>query len=587
MRITHNDSPFIMFSVGIYPSNKFNALIYSINGGVYRNNLRKTQTYCGKDRFKYESRIMVLSNMSLDTCPRVLVGGTLIDGTGAPPINDSIVIMNDEYIVAVGKRDEIPIPDGSEVYDITGKTIMPGLIDSHCHFLWMGVAMKTMVLLNDTTNIQEALLRVVKRVKDAKPGEWIIGRGWDESKWAENRYLTKHDLDVISPDNPVILSRVCGHLVSVNTKAMEMAGITRDTQDTEGGHVDKDENGENTGILRDCRYLVQDSIPATSPEILVEALEVASNHALSLGCTGIHDAGLGTDEFRAYQQANAAGKLKVRSNLMMRQDVTDGAIAMGLQTGFGDGMVRMGPVKLMMDGSLGARTAALFDPYEDEPTTSGLVLEEPAVLTEKISRAHNNNLQSATHAIGGLAIEHALDGIQEALRQNPRKDHRHRIEHCEITSAQQIERIRQLGVIPDMQPNFIGEWSGPGSMYEQRLGTRRDRMSNQYRQMLDEGIRVAFGSDGMPFNPIYGIWSAVNHPIRANRITLEEAVMCYTLNAAYSGFNENETGSLESGKRADVCVFNDDLSELPKEEIRNATCYMTLVNGKILYHADH
>jgi predicted amidohydrolase YtcJ len=515
------------------------------------------------------------------------VGGTLIDGTGAPPIEDSIVVINDNYIVAVGKRDEITIPDGSEVYDISGKTIMPGLIDSHCHFLWMGVAMKTMVLLNDTENIQEALLRVKQQVKEAEPGEWIIGRGWDESKWPENRYLNKIDIDAIAPDNPIILSRVCGHLVSINTKAMEVAGITRDTQDTEGGHVDKDEHGENTGILRDCRYLVHKAIPPTPMETLVESLEVASNHALSLGCTGIHDAGLGSNEVKAYQEANSGGKLKVKSYLMMRQEVTEGAIATGLETSFGDGLVRMGPVKLMIDGSLGARTAALFDPYEDEPSTSGLLLEEPEVLAGKIKISHNAGLQTATHAIGDLAVEHVIDGIQEALRQSPRKDHRHRIEHCELTSSQQIERIKELGIVPDMQPNFIGEWSGPGSMYRQRLGERRDRMSNQYRQMLDEGIRVAFGSDGMPFNPIYGIWSAVNHPIRENRISLEEAVMCYTLNSAYSGFQENETGSLEVGKLADVTVFNGDLTEIHKEEIRDATCFMTLVNGKILYHEEH
>ncbi len=162
--------------------------------------------------------------MSLETCPRVLVGGTLIDGTGAPPIKDSIVILRDDYIVEVGKRDEVEIPSGAEVYDITGKTIMPGLIDSHCHFLWMGVAMKTKVLLNDTKSIDEALKRVKKRVAEAKPGEWILGNGWDESKWIENRYLTKDDLDPIAPDNPVMLSRVCGHLVSINTKAMEVTG---------------------------------------------------------------------------------------------------------------------------------------------------------------------------------------------------------------------------------------------------------------------------------------------------------------------------------------------------------------------------
>jgi len=524
--------------------------------------------------------------MSLENCPRVLVGGTLIDGTGAPPIKDSIVILNDEYIVEVGKRGEVEIPAGAEVYDITGKTIMPGLIDSHCHFLWMGVAMKSKIPLNDTNSIDEVLKRVWKHVSEAKPGEWIIGEGWDEAKWSENRYLTKEDLDRIAPDNPVMLSRVCGHLVSINTKAMETAGITRETQDTEGGHVDKDDDGENTGILRDCRHLVESVIPPDSLEAMVEGLELASNRALSLGCTAVHDAGLTNRDISAYQQAEKEGKLKVRAYIMVRGDAQEAAIKVGVQTGLGDDMVQLGSVKIFMDGSLGARTAALFEPYEDEPSTSGLLLIKPEVLTEKIMKAHDANLQTATHAIGDLAVEKVLDSIQETLRRKPRKDHRHRIEHCEITSAQQIERIKQLGIVPDMQPNFIGEWSGPGSMYNQRLGDKRERLSNQYRAMLDEGIKLAFGSDGMPFNPIYGIWSAVNHPIRENRITLEEAVMCYTLNSAYAGFHEEKIGSLEIGKLGDIAVFDGDLTEIPTTEIRDAKCYMTLVNGKILYHAD-
>jgi predicted amidohydrolase YtcJ len=524
--------------------------------------------------------------MSLETCPRVLVGGTLIDGTGAPPIKDSIVILNDEYIVEVGKRDQVEIPPGAEVYDITGKTIMPGLIDSHCHFLWMGVAMKTRVLLNETKNIEEALKHVKKHVEAAVPGEWIVGLGWDESKWPENRYLTKDDLDPIAPDNPVILSRVCGHLVSLNTAALDTANITSETQDTEGGHVDKDDFGENTGILRDCRHLVEPYIPQPNLEIVVDSLELASNHALSLGCTGVHDAGLGNVDISAYHEAEKQGKLKVRAYLMLREDAVDSAIKLGVKTGFGDDLVQLGPVKQLMDGSLGARTAALFEPYEDEPNTSGLVLMKPEVLTENIVKAHMAGLQTATHAIGDLAVEYVIESIQEALRKNPRKDHRHRIEHCELTSAQQIEQIKKLGIVPDMQPNFIGEWSGPGSMYNQRLGDKRERLSNQYRAMLDEGIRVAFGSDGMPFNPIYGVWSAVNHPIRENRISLEEAVMCYTLNSAYAGFHEEKVGSIEVGKIADITVFDGDLSEISSEEIRDSKCYMTLVNGKILYHED-
>ena len=524
--------------------------------------------------------------MSLDTCPRVLVGATLIDGTGSPPLKDSIVILQDDYILDVGKHDQVEIPPGSEVYDITGKTIMPGFIDSHCHFLSMGIAMKTTLSLDDTKNIEDVLNRVKQRVKELKPGEWIVGGGWDESKWPENRYLTKEDLDKVALDNPVLLSRVCGHLVSINTKAMDVAGITRETQDSRGGHVDKDEYGENTGILRDCRYLVEKAIPQINIETMVDGVKLACDRALRLGCTSIHDAGLTNKDIKAYQQAKSEGKLKVRSYIMLKGDAQNAVIKIGIQTGLGDDLFQLGPVKLMMDGSLGARTAALFEPYDDDPNNSGLLLEDPDVLTEKIVAAHNANLQTATHAIGDLAVEKVLDSIQEALRRNPRKDHRHRIEHCELTSAQQIERIQRLGIVPAMQPNFIGEWSGPGSMYRQRIGEKRDRMSNQYRSMLDEGIMVAFGSDGMPFNPIFGIWSAVNHPIPESRISIEEAVMCYTLNSAYAGFQEDKIGSIEKGKLGDITVFDGDLTEIPADEIKDAKCYMTLVNGKILFHAD-
>ena len=430
--------------------------------------------------------------MNTQTCPRVLAGGTLIDGTGAPPIKDSVVILNQEYIVEVGKRDQVEIPLDAEVIDITGKTIMPGLIDSHCHFLWMGVAMKTMVLLHETKSLEEAIKQVKKHAEEAEPGEWIVGIGWDESKWPENRYITVDDLDPIAPENPVMLSRVCGHLVSINTAAMEAAGITRETQDTEGGHVDKDEFGENTGILRDCRHLIEEYIPQTSQETIVDSLGLASQYALSLGCTGVHDAGLSNNEIAGYREAEKRGNLKIRSYLMLSRDATEDALKTGIEKGFTEHLVQLGPVKLFMDGSLGARTAALFEPYEDEPSTTGLLMQKPEALTEKIVAANAAELQTATHAIGDLAIEYVLDSIQEALRNNPRKNHRHRIEHCEITSAQQIERIKKLNIIPDMQPNFIGEWSGPGSMYNQRLGDRREHMSNQYRAMLDEGIKLAF-----------------------------------------------------------------------------------------------
>ena len=521
--------------------------------------------------------------MSLQNCPRVLAGATLIDGTGAPPVKDSVIVIQDQYITAVGKRDQTPIPEGAEVYNLDGQTLTPGFIDSHCHFLRMGVGMITRLDLSDAKTLTEALQKLVKRAKQTKPGEWILGRGFDEAKWPENRYLNKNDLDPLTPDNPVMLVRVCGHLISVNTPAMEAAGITGETVDPEGGTIDRNNAGQPTGVLRDCRQLVTRVIPHTTQETMVEGVREASLLALSLGCTGVHDAGMEANQIRAYQKAYRSGALMVRAYMMLRGSIPKAAASVGILTGFGDHMLRIGSAKILMDGSLGARTAALYEPYADDPSNTGLLMMSHDELVERVTSAHNAGLQVATHAIGDLAIEHALDAVDEALRLSPRKDHRHRIEHCEILSSQQIERIKRLGIVPDMQPNFVGEWSGPDSMYRQRLGERRDRMSNPYRALLDEGIPLAFGSDGMPFNPIYGVWSAVNHPIRENRITLTEAIMCYTLNAAYSGFQETYTGSIEPGKLADVAVFDRDLTEIESSEIRDANCTMTLVNGKILF----
>jgi predicted amidohydrolase YtcJ len=206
------------------------------------------------------------------------------------------------------------------------------------------------------------------------------------------------------------------------------------------------------------------------------------------------------------------------------------------------------------------------------------------VLDEKAKTAHKHGNQLAIHAIGDYAIECVINSVQTALKEKPRKDHRHRIEHCEILTAGQIERIKELGIIPAMQPNFVGEWAGTSSMYDQRLGEERSRLNNPYRILLDEGITVAFGSDGMPFHPIYGIWSAVNHGIKDARITLVEAIKCYTLNGAFASFEEDIKGSVEPGKLADITVIDRDLTELKPDGIRDAKVYMTIVNGKVLYH---
>jgi predicted amidohydrolase YtcJ len=522
--------------------------------------------------------------LSLEPFPRVLTGGTLIDGTGRPPIIDSIVLMQGDYILAAGKRGKIEIPNGAEVYDVTGMTVVPGFIDSHCHFYSMSISMFRDVPLRDTATLEAAIVRLKEKAKATKKDDWILGNGWDESKWPENRYPTKQDLDAVSKDHPIVTTRICGHMVTLNSVALRLAGITGKTPQPAGGQVDVGPDGEPTGILRDCRHLIDSFVPPVTEEQAVDGLKIASEYALSLGCTSVGDAGLNADELKAYQTALAKGYLKIRAYLFIDEIVQKPSYNAGIRTGFGNAMIKIGPSKLLMDGSLGARTAALFEPYTDEPTSRGFLLMLPEILEEKAKAAHKNGNQLAIHAIGDYAIECVINSIQAVLKDKPRKNHRHRIEHCEILTAGQIERIKELGIVPAMQPNFVGEWAGPGSMYEQRLGSDRNKLNNPYRILLDEGIVVAFGSDGMPFNPIYGIWSALNHGIKDARINLIEAIKCYTLNGAYASFDEDTKGSLEAGKLADVAVIDRDLTKIKPENVRDAKIYMTIVNGKILYH---
>ena len=524
--------------------------------------------------------------MSPKPCPRAIVGGVLIDGTGRAPVKDSVVVLDGDWIVAVGGREEVAMPEGAEVIDASGRTVLPGLIDAHTHFLRMGIAMIRLVDLSGAASLADAVELVGARASGTPEGEWVLGRGWDESKWDERRYITREDLDPVSQGHPIMVVRVCGHLVALNSRALELAGINRGTPEPPGGRIDRGPSGEPTGVLRDARHLVEAVIPPVTEGVALEGLRRACDRALSLGCTGIHDAGVDAFSVGAYQTAWEMGLLKVRAYLMMAHPHYEAAAELGVRTGFGNEMLRLGSAKMLIDGSLGARTAALFEPYADEPETRGLLMMPPEELTERVKAVHGRGLQAAVHAIGDRGIDLALKAVEEALREAPRRDHRHRIEHCEVLTAQQIERMRELTIVASMQPNFVGEWSGPEGMYEARLGPRRLRQNNPYRLLLDEGVRVAFGSDCMPFDPLYGIWSAVNHPIRESRITLGEAVRCYTLEAAYASFEEDIKGSVEPGKLADITILDGDLTALPPDEIRDVTVHMTIVGGKVLYLKD-
>jgi hypothetical protein len=517
---------------------------------------------------------------------KVISGGTLIDGTGKPPIKNSAVVVLGSTIIEVGRAEDVDVPRDAEVIDAKGKTVLPGLIDAHTHFIGLGTRTLTSLDLTTTKSVTEAVNLVKAKLMELPKGTWLTGRGWDESKWVERRYITRKDLDPVSPDNPVNLTRVCGHLTTLNSKAIQLAKLTKDTPDPPGGKIDKDPvTGEPTGVLKDVGRLLGGLMPPTTRETSLRGLRKSCEIALSLGCTGIHDAGTGGSGFSMYQTCMEDGSLGVRSYVMPRGDMVLSVFEnAGIRTGFGNDILKIGPVKMLIDGSMGAHTAALFEPYADEPSTNGIFTTPPEKIKEAAVKAHKLGMQIAIHAIGDRAIEETINALEAAIEEEPRPDHRHRIEHCEVLHADQIARIKKLHIIPSMQPNFVGEWSGPGGMYETRLGSDRLRLNNPYRRLLDEGIKIAFGSDCMPFNPLYGLWSAVNHPIEKSRISLVEAVKGFALDAAYSAFEEKIKGSIEPGKLADITILSKDLTTMPPEKIMDAKVDMTIVGGKALYN---
>jgi len=502
-----------------------------------------------------------------------IIGATLIDGTGKQPLTDSAIIIDGNRIKQVGSRSQINIPEKATIIDLTGKTITPGFIDSHYHYHIFSIIAK-MLNLSNTKTLHQALNQVKVKASKLEPGEWISGYGWDESKWPENRYITPEDLDAVSPDNPVGLIRVDGHMIVFNTAAIQFMEKT-------GRKLDSEEGQSSLNMMENFFNFVDVTMPDTSIDEFAEGLGNMAPYLFSHGCTGIHDPGLDSRGVKAFQRAREKGATLPRSYLMVMGDAFESAVYRRMKGGSGDPFLTIGPAKFWIDGSLGSRSAALLEPYSDDLENFGTILLSG--YRDECFKAHSNLMQTSTHAIGDRAVIEALDTLESVLDEYPRGDHRHRIEHCELLSSEQIQRIKDLRVVAAMQPNFVGAWCILQPMYQQRLGEDRMRWCNPYRQLLDAGVVVAFGSDGMPFGPMFGIWGAVNHPVEESRISLVEAVKCYTLNCAYSSFQEDEVGSIEAGKYADIAVFNGDMTSIPTSDLHTVKCYMTILDGEIVY----
>jgi len=503
------------------------------------------------------------------------------------PKAEAIAIHNGK-IVAVGTNNKIlkHKSRNTRTIDCKNKTVVPGLVDSHVHMLEFGLFLQELDLRN-AQSIKE-LQNNLRNYAEKNPElPWILGGRWDEEKFLEKRYPTRHDLDVIVSDRPVFLTRVCGHLAVVNSRAVRLAHITKHTR-VKGGKVDLDPStNEPNGILRDNTIdLVRKHVPKPDEESCAKACSLACENAVKFGLTEVHWLVSSAEEVRVLQTMVSEDKLPLRVYLGIPAKMLNEIAGLGLVSGFGNDMLKVGFIKILADGSLGARTAALRKPYADNPKTRGIMLYTQKRLCKLIMKAHTNGLQIGVHAIGDRAIERVIQSLRMALKTMPRKDHRHRIEHCSILNADLVAQMKELELIASVQPHFVVSdvWT------VNRVGPERARWAYAFKTLLDEGITVASGSDCPVelINPLLGFWAAISRQDEPKEnLTFEEALRTYTINAAFASFDENTKGTIEKGKYADLTILSENIDQAKTEKIRDVNVEMTIVNGKITYSRQH
>jgi len=481
-------------------------------------------------------------------------------------------------IELVGKEEKIERQSGEETkrIDCKGYPLLPAFIDAHTHFSSMGVRMENHLDLAEVDCKRELLEKVEAEAPNCAVGreEWFVGYNWDESGWKEGKsFPRKEELDDVLPHRPVALIRVDGHLACVNGKALDLLDLDPELQGFER------EKGEPTGRLAEnAADAVREAIQPNVEEI-AEGVRAATKRAHQLGVSGVQDASAGKGQLRAYQTLAKEGELGVRVSAFPRLGLLDQLIQLGLRPGFGDSWFELGPVKLFVDGSVGAKTAWVGEGYRENPANCGTAIWESEELKGFLEEAQAEGIKVAIHAIGDKAILETLAAVEGARKKYG--EVKHRLEHGEMLGEEELIKMKELGMTYSAQPNFVGNWGQPGGMYEERLGRERLEGMNPFKPALEKGIPLAFGSDCMPFDPFYGIHSAVHAPFEGQRLTPEEAIRAYTLGSARAAGWEERLGSIEKGKRADLLLLNDDPFQRPGE-IKEMGPQLLLVEGKIV-----
>lgn len=538
--------------------------------------------------------LFLFSSIEGQQMKTAFINGKIYTVNDKQPLAESVIIENNK-IVFVGSNQDAKkiIDDQTRVIDLKGKLMLPGFIDNHVHFITGGFYLLGIDLRPANSTLE--FKQILKDYAEKHLGKWITGGYWDHEKWEIKDLPTKEMIDEVVKDQPVFVDRLDGHMGVANSFALKLAGITKDTESPDGGLIVKDsKTGEPTGVLKDnAMYLITKHIPEPSAEENYEALLAALEEAKKLGITSVQDITY-SDALTAFNRAKSEGKLTCR--IFTRWPIGDYQylVKNNIKIGYGDDLIKMGSLKAFADGSLGSSTAWFFERYNQDTMTTGLPMD---IITDGSMEkwcidADKNGLQLSVHAIGDRANSFMLDLFEKIKKENPNWDRRFRLEHAQHVRFNDIPRFKEIGVIASVQPYHCiddGVWA------EKRIGPERIRYTYPFKSFLEAGVKMCFGTDWYvaPLNPLLGLYAAVtrrtldgknpNGWVPEQKISIEDAIKCYTINSAYASFEENIKGSIEVGKLADLIVLSDDILTIDPVKIKDAQVEMTVFDGKIIY----
>jgi predicted amidohydrolase YtcJ len=549
---------------------------------------------------------LIITNAEVHTLAAPRRSGDETDGAGdsSDRVAEAVAVRNGE-IVRVGDAYEVGFLEDveTEVLDLGGRVLLPGFVDAHTHLAHLGRSLvhADLAAADSPGDCGDLLADSANAATDSDDSEWILGFGYDESTWEESRYLTREDLDRVSGDRPVAAFREDMHIATVNSVALDRFVDEMPAEDVQRGGSGDQGSGAPTGVIvEEAVDVIYDEIEPDAEEMR-DLLAAAQREAHHKGVTAVHDMVRQSRAPAVYRQLDLDGDLALRVRLNYWSDHLDALVETGLRTNHGSEFVRIGAIKTFTDGSLGGRTAKLSVPYadagagdtedaeadgeaegdaetDDEAGTIGQWVVPPAELRELVAEADGEGYQLTAHAIGDEAVDEVVAAYEDT---DDPGESRHRVEHAELTSDEALGRFAESGIVASVQPNFL-KWAQEDGLYDARLGPERRERSNRFADLLDAGANLAFGSDCMPLDPLFGVHQTVNAPVDRQRLAVTQALRAYTHGAAYAGFDEDRLGTIETGKKADFVALERSPWEHPAD-IQNIDVALTVVDGDVVF----